>query len=304
MNNNASILLLKKESGKTSFSSLGPIKKLIDPKVGHAGTLDKFATGLMIVLTGQLTKLNTLFSNLDKRYVATLVFGSETDTLDPDGKIIETGTVPKLETIEKILKEKFSGKITQHPPIYSAVHIDGKRAYRLARKGERFNTPSREVEIYSTKIIEWDSPNLVLEVHCSKGTYIRSIARDLALECNSRAHLAALERTAIGPYNLSEAVEADDYTQLRSHASESTERLMRLPNIGKITIDEEATRRLCFGNLPPVESIIEKEVDFDDDHAVLFSPQKEVVGVVALDETKNPIKTLAIPCSRRNNGNI
>jgi tRNA pseudouridine55 synthase len=216
MANNPTVLLLNKEANQTSFSFLGPIKKLIDPKVGHTGTLDRFATGLMIVLTGPLTKLNTLFSNLDKTYLATIRFGSETDTLDPEGEVIATAPIPQIKTIEKILKENFSGVISQQPPQYSAIHVKGERAYRLARQGQRFSMPNREVEIFDTQILNYNKGDLKIRIHCSKGTYIRAIARDLGELCGSKGHLAKLQRIAIGPYCIEESVGADDYPNLRN----------------------------------------------------------------------------------------
>ena len=298
MSKSSSILLLNKEEGITSFASLGPIKRLIDPKVGHAGTLDRFATGLMIVLTGQLTKLNTLFTNLDKKYLATIRFGSETETLDPDGQVIDVGSIPSIKEIEEVLKTQFIGKIEQQPPQYSAIHIQGERAYRLARKGQRVSMPSRQVEIFSTKIINWDERDLEVEIHCSKGTYIRSIARDLALACNSRGHLHSLQRIAIGPYLLDEAVDSTDYTRLRHHAEDSSDRLLRLPNIGKIVIDEKSSERFCFGNLPSVEAIVDSDVENGDTHAALFSKEGSLMGVAALDQYKVPVKVVAVACSR------
>ena len=299
MANNPTVLLLNKEANQTSFSFLGPIKKLIDPKVGHTGTLDRFATGLMIVLTGPLTKLNTLFSNLDKTYLATIRFGSETDTLDPEGEVIATAPIPQIKTIEKILKENFSGVISQQPPQYSAIHVKGERAYRLARQGQRFSMPNREVEIFDTQILNYNKGDLKIRIHCSKGTYIRAIARDLGELCGSKGHLAKLQRIAIGPYCIEESVGADDYPNLRNHAIESVDRLLRLPQLGQMAVNEEASRRFCYGNLPDKNSVINRTLKDGDKYAALFTKEGQFIGVVAVDKQQNPLKVISVACSRQ-----
>ena len=135
MSNTFKLLLEDKEEGTTSFASLSKIKKEYrKEKVGHAGTLDKFASGLMIVMVGNATKLNPVFSSFSKKYIAKIEFGKETSTLDPEGDVIATADLPKREDFEKAI-ESFVGKQKQVPPIYSALHIDGKRAYIEARKG-------------------------------------------------------------------------------------------------------------------------------------------------------------------------
>ena len=299
MANNPTVLLLNKEADQTSFSFLGPIKKLIDPKVGHTGTLDRFATGLMIVLTGPLTKLNTLFSNLDKTYLATVRFGSETDTLDPEGKVIATAPIPQLETVEKVLKEHFSGVISQQPPQYSAIHVKGERAYRLARQGQRFSMPTRDVEIFDTQILGYNQGDLKIKIHCSKGTYIRAIARDLGELCGSKGHLTKLQRIAIGPYCIEESVGADDYPNLRNHAIESVDRLLRLPQLGQMAIDKESSRRFCYGNLPDKNSVISRKLKNGDKYAALFTEEGLFIGVIAVDKQQNPLKVLSVACSRQ-----
>ncbi|MDD2407165.1 MAG: tRNA pseudouridine(55) synthase TruB, partial [Sphaerochaetaceae bacterium] len=133
--------MLNKPPGVTSFASLYPVKRTLGKKVGHAGTLDKFAQGLMIVLTGAFTRLNPLFSSMDKRYVATIQFGLETSTLDPEGEIICEKAPCDLPAIEQALKTSFIGTIMQKPPAYSALHIDGKRADTLARRGRYVDIP-------------------------------------------------------------------------------------------------------------------------------------------------------------------
>lgn len=299
MKSSSSLLLLNKPSAVTSFTSLRPVKRTIDKKVGHAGTLDKFAKGLMIVLTGTFTKLNPLFSSLDKQYVAIVKFGEETETLDPEGKVIATAEVPSISQIEQVIANHFIGEIDQRPPQYSAVHVDGKRAYKLARSGQEVEIPTRRITIFSLEILAWESPYLTLAVHCSKGTYIRSLARDIATACNSRGHLVQLQRTAIGPYTLDEAIDPEDSTLLIAHAESSVSRIARLPHMGSITVSEEAALRLTYGNLPPKHAILETRMQSDDTFAMLENSDGELLAIVGVDDNQLPNKVISLPCMER-----
>ena len=203
MGSDFSLLLMDKKEGVTSFSSLYPIKKEHKgEKVGHAGTLDKFASGLMVVFIGTATRLNPVFSSFGKKYRGRLKFGAETDTLDPEGNIVkESSYIPMLEEIEKILPT-FIGKQLQTPPLYSALHIDGKRAYQMARKGLDVEMEPREIEISTLDIVSYEDGILEFETNVSKGTYIRSLARDIAYRLNTCGHLVSLRRLEVGPFTL------------------------------------------------------------------------------------------------------
>ena len=204
-------ILLNKSSGITSFNVLNKVKfGLKTKKVGHIGTLDKFANGLLGILTGCYTRLVPYFLMLDKEYIAEVYFGRRTDTLDPEGEIIEEKDVPCIETIKDVLKN-YTGEIEQVPPLYSAIHHNGERAYKLARKGIKPELDARKITIYSMELLAWESPVLKLRIRCSKGTYIRALARDIAKDCNSCGYLTDLKRTAIGPFLLKNAVRADDF---------------------------------------------------------------------------------------------
>ena len=249
MGTNASILLINKKPGLTSFSSLNDIKRTIDPKVGHAGTLDKFARGLLVVLTGSMTRLNVLFSTMDKAYRAEIQFGMETDTLDPEGQVIATADIPNFETIQKIIPT-FWGTNEQQPPQYSALHINGKRASDLARSGKEVEMAKRSITVYSFAPVSYDQGVLVADIHVSKGTYIRSLARDLGLAAGSRAHLIGLERTAIGPFSLCEAVDASQTDALLASASQTDERLRRVESVSVIEIRDDELFRVANGSFP------------------------------------------------------
>lgn len=210
------IILLAKQSGITSFSSLWQIKNALGTKkIGHTGTLDTFAEGLLVVLSGRLTRLCSYITDCDKEYEALVVFGSETDTLDPEGSVIAQAPLPTLASITDAISH-FSGEIQQQPPVYSAVHVSGKRASDRIRNGEIIDLPSRPVTIYSIDILDVSLDgnideshalvkSVILRVSCSKGTYIRSLARDIALATGSRAYLGALRRLRIGPFSLNDA---------------------------------------------------------------------------------------------------
>ena len=200
-----SICLMDKEPGVTSFEALYPVKREHrGKKIGHAGTLDKFASGLMVVLIGGATKLNPVFSSFDKEYIASIVFGEETDTLDPEGTVTATAPLPSFSVLESVIPS-FLGKQKQIPPVYSAIHVDGKRAYKEARKGNDIEMPERDIEISSIDLLSFDGTRAVIRASVSKGTYIRSLARDLALRAGSRGYLSSLRRLRVGPWTLSDA---------------------------------------------------------------------------------------------------
>jgi tRNA pseudouridine55 synthase len=199
------IILLDKPAGQTSFQSLGVIKRRLGTRrVGHTGTLDKFADGLLVVLAGRMTRLSAFTTSLGKEYIATVTFGKGTDTLDPEGKVIVEGPVPERCALEAVLKE-FCGPILQVPPAYSAVHVGGRRAYQAARKGETPEIAPREVSIERLEILSFDPPSAVLSIACSKGTYIRALARDIAARMGTCAFVSRLRRTRIGGFRVEDA---------------------------------------------------------------------------------------------------
>ncbi len=213
------ILAFDKPMGWTSYylvnkiryylCKLNSLKKL---KVGHAGTLDPLATGLLILCTGKATKQIIKIQEMPKEYIAEITFGATTPSYDLETEIDETFDVEHIT--EKLITEKlglFTGKIQQEPPLYSAKNIHGKRAYKYAREGVEKKLNPVEVEIFDHEIINFHSPVLKLKINCSKGTYIRAIARDLGKSLNSGGHLTALKRTAIGEYFLSDAYNIEKF---------------------------------------------------------------------------------------------
>jgi len=204
--------VMDKPEGVTSFKFLSTLgRKLGDHiKSGHAGTLDSFAGGVLVCLFGRYTRLSDYFMGAGKGYEAEILLGEETDTLDPEGAVVATAPVPTLIALEAVLPS-FRGTIMQAPPAYSAVHIDGERAYERARKGQDVQPKSRPVTIDALDLLSYEAGVARIRVVCSKGTYIRSLARDIALACGSRGRLSALRRTHSGPFSIAEAIRPEDF---------------------------------------------------------------------------------------------
>jgi tRNA pseudouridine55 synthase len=202
------ILLIDKRKGITSYDVIRQIKKEYSKgiKMGHTGTLDSFATGLLIIMIGRcVTKLMNRFHKFKKRYVVDAQFGFETDTQDVTGQIIaktDDGIIPTKEDVENRIREDFLGEIKQIPPKYSAKKVKGRKAYELAREEKEFELKPREIEIYEFKILEYEYPHIKLEVVCSTGTYIRTLVKDLARNLGTYATATDLRRTQIGPFSI------------------------------------------------------------------------------------------------------
>lgn len=207
------ILLIDKPAGLTSFGVVARVRRKLTQeigrkiKVGHAGTLDPFATGLLILLIGKATKKAEEFLKLNKVYEATIRLGAISTTGDPEGEIQESKklTDPPLRTKVEIVLKSFVGKIEQTPPSFSAIKINGQRAYKLARRGEKIQMPTRKVQIYEIKILEYSYPILKISCHVSSGTYIRTLAEDIGKKLGVGAYTTQLRRLKIGDWTVKEA---------------------------------------------------------------------------------------------------
>lgn len=204
------IIFVDKPAGMTSFGAVARVRRILSQreghkvKVGHTGTLDPFATGLLILLAGKATKKAPELTKKDKVYEATIRLGEVSTTGDPEGEITKTGAkLPTSEEIAEVLK-RFIGKIEQKPPIFSAIKINGQRAYKLARKGQEVEMPSRTIEIYDIEQISYSEPVLQIRTHVSSGTYIRTLAEDIGKALGCGAYCSALRRTQIAGYKLDE----------------------------------------------------------------------------------------------------
>ncbi len=243
---NCGLLLIDKERGKTSFDVIKVLKKKKRViKAGHTGTLDKFAEGLLAVLVDKYTRLIPLFSNMDKTYRAVIRFGEQTDTLDIYGKIVKRGGIPSLEDIRGAITN-FVGEIEQVPPIFSAVHVEGKRAYRYAMNGERPSLNARKVTIYYFKIAGYNPPDLEVQLKVSKGTYIRAVARDLGEKLNSCAYVTYLKREGIGDFKVDEAKRVDA-VKIPDDLISPYDFLKRMDGVECLTVSGEDIRKIKRG---------------------------------------------------------
>ena len=209
------IILIDKPKGVTSHDIVYKVKKLLNEKVGHTGTLDPNATGVLPLLVGRGTKLSKYLINHDKTYIVTLKLGEKTDTADSEGKVIEKKEVSKeVFSKEKLLQtfSNFTGKILQIPPIYSAIKVNGKKLYEYARKGQEVEIKPRQIEIYKISLIEINqiANTIEFEVSCSKGTYIRSLCEDIAKELNTVGYMKELRRVQVGEFLIKDSITVED----------------------------------------------------------------------------------------------
>ncbi len=215
----AGILLVDKPAGMTSHDVVAAVRRATgEGRVGHAGTLDPLATGLLVVLVGPYTRLEPYLSSASKSYDARVVFGAETDTDDAEGDVVRTAAVPdgiRDPTFARAALAATLGHSSQVPPAYSAIKVGGRVAYKAARAGEELALDSRDVEVFEAALtgIDPETPAWDVSYTVSKGTYVRALARDLGRACDTAAHLGALRRTASGPLTLDSAVSLDEISR-------------------------------------------------------------------------------------------
>jgi tRNA pseudouridine55 synthase len=230
------ILVVSKPAGPTSHDIVALVRRLTGVRrVGHGGTLDPFALGVLPVFLGRATRMVEYHLADEKAYRATVVFGARSSTDDIDGEMeLVAGPAPSRDVVMAALAS-FRGPIVQVPPDHSAVHVGGKRAYEVAREGDKPELPSRKITIHSLELTSWDDsdperPVAELEIRCSTGTYVRALARDLGLRVDSGAYLGALTRTASGPFGIEEAHSLEKVRQQLSHGR--VEQLLLPPDTG------------------------------------------------------------------------
>lgn len=245
-------IILDKPEGMTSTAAVGAVKRRLDAaKAGHGGTLDPFATGILPIALGEATKTVSYVVDGVKRYRFTARWGIATDTEDRDGKVIaQSDARPDRAAIEAIL-ERFTGEIEQIPPAFSAIKLGGKRAYDLARQGEAPEMPPRMVTIEELRLLEMpDADHAIFEAVCGKGTYIRALARDIALALGTVGHLVALRRTRVGPFDEKSAISLDELGE-NMHVAAACEYLLpvetALDDIPALAVTEIEAGRLRNG---------------------------------------------------------
>ena len=249
------LLNINKPPGMTSHDVVARVRKLSGQrKVGHTGTLDPMATGVLLVCLGQATRLIEYLQGSPKKYRATVRFGVTTDTLDAEGQIVEEQDPSPItgEQLQLILP-KFQGEIEQIPPVFSALKKDGQPLYKWARAGQPVTPAPRRVTVYSITWVDWQHPDLTLDIVCSSGTYIRSLARDLGNAAAVGAHLSALSRTANGRWSLPEAVSLKTLIEEASQADQDAWQRHLQPleyivaHLPKVTLPPEAVQHIRHG---------------------------------------------------------
>jgi tRNA pseudouridine55 synthase len=249
------ILVVNKPPGWTSHDVVARVRQLTHQKrVGHAGTLDPMATGVLLVCLGRATRVAEYLMASDKMYRAVVRLGVETDTCDAEGRVVATQPVSVDESMLRGALEKFVGEIDQVPPMYSALKREGKPLYKLARQGVEVERKPRRVTIHDIALREFQSPDVALDVRCSPGTYIRSLAHDIGAALGCGAHLAALTRLASGKFTLEDAVTLQDLT------GQDPSGLLRpldaaLQDLPAVTLDVDQARRIVTGQVIPVSGV-------------------------------------------------
>jgi len=250
------ILLLDKPAGPTSHDCVDRIRRVLgERRVGHTGTLDPFASGLLVLCVGPATRLSEYLTGLDKEYLAELRLGQETATHDTEGAVLtENDAWQGLERsdVEQAM-DSFRGPILQIPPGFSAKKIGGEAAYRKARRGERVDLPPVEVTVYALEIVALELPFVRVRVHCSSGTYVRGLARDLGAALGTGAHLTALRRTSVGAMRVEDAVELSEGLDGEALLGAWIEPPLALAHLSKVAVDVAAAERLARGQAIAVD---------------------------------------------------
>ena len=229
------ILLLDKPAGITSNTALQIVKRLFDAcKVGHTGSLDPLATGVLPLCFGEATKFSQFLLEADKRYQATFQLGVITDSGDSDGKALETRPVPEISDakLESVL-ENYRGEISQVPSMFSALKVNGQPLYKFARQGIEIERKSRQVTIHELDVLERQQDKIKVDVHCTKGTYVRTLAEDIGLELGCGAHVVELRRLAAGPYTVDESVSMEELEALAEDKAQLDVKLQPVSSVVK-----------------------------------------------------------------------
>lgn len=271
--NRSGIVLINKPISLTSFKALSKIKEVFKTKkVGHSGTLDPFASGLLVAGINNGTKIMNLIEAKEKTYEGVILLGSKTSTGDHLGKIIKTKEIPILT--KEIIKEVFKGFIGnyyQKPPIYSAIKIKGKKLYEYAREGKEVEIPSRLVEIVDLELIEFNEKEIRFTTTCSKGTYVRVLAEDIANKLETEGHLIALKRTKIGDFDLKDAHEIENIED--KHLLSITKALKFIPKVELSS--EEKIKKVYNGSILKLNNSFDIILIVDKEDNALALYQKE-----------------------------
>ncbi|GAA3893491.1 tRNA pseudouridine(55) synthase TruB [Halomonas cibimaris] len=268
------VVLLDKPQGVSSNHALQRVRRLFQAqKAGHTGTLDPMATGLLPICLGEATKFSAHLLEADKVYRARVELGVITDTGDAEGHVIERRQVPVLDQagIEAILA-RFRGGIDQVPPMYSALKHQGRKLYELAREGKHVERAARRISVYDARLTAVDVDAFTLEVHCSKGTYIRTLAEDIGLALGCGAHISALRRLATGPFTAAGMWTLDALEALDGQAAKEAELMapdVLVAHLPALSLDDEAYRRLSCGQQATLAGHLYEDALPDDGEAIV-----------------------------------
>ncbi len=247
------LLNIRKPPGPTSHDIVDFLRRRIGQgiKVGHAGTLDPFAEGVLVICLGPATRLADYVQAQPKRYLATVTLGARSDTDDPTGQVttVQDAQVPPLDRVQEALRG-FLGPIEQVPPAHSAVHVAGRRAYKLARAGARPDLAPRTVTVHAIELLSYTYPTLKLDVVCSSGTYLRALARDIGTALGCGGYCSALVRTAVGPFTLDQAVAAEQVDLSR----DLLPAVLALGEMPRVTLPAPACAQLAMGQAVKLSS--------------------------------------------------
>ena len=278
------VLVVDKPVGLTSHDVVQIIRKGTNiRRAGHTGTLDPRASGVLVILIGPAVRLSEYVSASDKRYQAVMALGASTDTYDADGTVTNTSSVEVNEKQFEDALTSFVGEIEQVPPPYSAVKVKGKKAYEMAREGEEVDLAPRKIKVYSLELLEWAPPEVVVDVYCSSGTYVRSLAHDLGEKLGSGAHLVGLRRTKSGRFTLRDAVplrklrdafETGNWYQFLIPAAEA------LSDWTSLELSHDQVESVRHGHRIPVEATMGEWIR-------AISEQGELVALMEFDPAVN-----------------
>lgn len=293
------ILVVNKDKDMTSHDVVSLLRKKLKMKrIGHTGTLDPLATGVLPICIGNATRVSDYIMKQGKSYIATLEFGKSTTTYDSEGDVvnISENKIFTLSQVENVLKT-FIGEIEQIPPIYSAIKIKGKKLYEYARDGKDVNIEPRKVKIYDIKIKSLNNERLTIEVSCSKGTYIRTLVNDIGLKLNTYAFMTDLIRTRVGNFHLKDSITIDEIQ--KCSIEQITDRLIdvedTLYNLQKIYIEEDVEFRLINGqkiNIFSLESLDNNNLIQDCDSIIIV--RNKFIGIGKI--SKNILKMEKVLC--------
>jgi tRNA pseudouridine55 synthase len=303
INNLSGIIILYKPKGETSRTTLNRLQRAVRSycrqghklRVGHAGTLDPLAEGVLVACIGEATKLIEVIQMLPKYYTGTFQLGVTSDTEDVEGTIISLPNPPQptLHMLHEVAL-RFVGRIRQRPPAYSALKIAGKRAYQLARQGEYVELAAREIEIYKIELVGYEYPIFRLKIECGSGTYVRSIGRDIGESLGSGAIMTALTREKIGPFSLTNAVMPKMFDDLQSAVW--TEHLLPLElgvaHLPRVDLDAKTTARILMGQavrkdeIPALQKTSDNSCVSETTLYAAFSPENYLVSLLELDDSQ------------------